>query len=334
MERESMPMSAPDGYYMPRGMNELHGPQGVHSLSSSGMPYQPNIGGNLSGPGLMGEPTSTVLSDGRGVGGAPSSMQLAATPMRRKRGRPRKYGVEGKMSLNLSSVSAAPRALNTSTEKRGRGRPPGSGRKQLLAPFGKLVSGSAGGGFTPHVILVATGEDIGSKLLAFAQQGPRAVCILSANGSVSTATLRQPSTSSGTITYEGRFDILCLTGSFLHLGTDDYRDRSGGISISLVSPDGRVIGGAVGGMLIAASPVQVIVGSFMCNTPKTNQKMKEGNEGGVDSEHYTVNNTMMGPPSGRQSQNLSSPTSSMGGWAAPQTLDIQKSHMDIDLMRG
>ena len=72
----------------------------------------------------------------------------------------------------------------------------------------------------------------------------------------------------------------------------------------------------------------------MCNTPKTNQKMKEGNEGGVDSEHYTVNNTMMGPPSGRQSQNLSSPTSSMGGWAAPQTLDIQKSHMDIDLMRG
>lgn len=137
-----MPMSAPDGYYMPRGMNELHGPQVVHSLSSSGMPYQPNMGGNLSGPGLMGEPTSTVLSDGRGVGGAPSSMQLAATPMRRKRGRPRKYGVEGKMSLNLSSVSAAPRVLNTSTEKRGRGRPPGSGRKQLLAPFGKIFTPS------------------------------------------------------------------------------------------------------------------------------------------------------------------------------------------------
>lgn len=47
------------------------------------------------------------------------------------------------------------------------------------------------------------------------------------------------------------------------LGTDDYRDRSGGISISLVSPDGRVIGGAVGGMLIAASPVQVSICSPM-----------------------------------------------------------------------
>lgn len=33
--------------------------------------------------------------------------------------------------------------------------------------------------------------------------------------------------------------------------------RTGGLSISLSSPDGRVIGGGVGGMLIASSPVQV-----------------------------------------------------------------------------
>jgi len=38
--------------------------------------------------------------------------------------------------------------------------------------------------------------------MAFSQQGPRAVCILSANGAVSTVTLRQPSTSGGTVTYE------------------------------------------------------------------------------------------------------------------------------------
>lgn len=48
-----------------------------------------------------------------------------------------------------------------------------------------------------------------------------------------------------------------MSGSFLLLGNDGSRDRSGGLSISLASPDGRVIGGAVGGMLIAASPVQV-----------------------------------------------------------------------------
>lgn len=35
------------------------------------------------------------------------------------------------------------------------------------------------------------------------------------------------------------------------------RNRSGGLSIALSSPDGRVIGGGVGGLLIAATPVQV-----------------------------------------------------------------------------
>lgn len=39
------------------------------------------------------------------------------------------------------------------------------------------------------------------------------------------------------------------------------RGRSGGLSVLLASPDGRVIGGGVGGVLIAASPVQVLFSS-------------------------------------------------------------------------
>lgn len=35
------------------------------------------------------------------------------------------------------------------------------------------------------------------------------------------------------------------------------RGRTGGMSVSLASPDGRVVGGGVAGLLIAASPVQV-----------------------------------------------------------------------------
>jgi hypothetical protein len=35
------------------------------------------------------------------------------------------------------------------------------------------------------------------------------------------------------------------------------RSRSGGMSVSLASPDGRVVGGGVAGLLVAASPVQV-----------------------------------------------------------------------------
>ena len=35
------------------------------------------------------------------------------------------------------------------------------------------------------------------------------------------------------------------------------RSRSGGMSVSLSSPDGRVVGGGVAGLLVAATPVQV-----------------------------------------------------------------------------
>lgn len=45
-------------------------------------------------------------------------------------------------------------------------------------------------------------QDIASKILTFSQQGPRIVCVLSANGAVSHVTLRQPSVSGGTMTYE------------------------------------------------------------------------------------------------------------------------------------
>jgi len=58
--------------------------------------------------------------------------------------------------------------------------------------------------------------------MAFSQQGPRAICILSANGAVSTVTLRQPSTSGGTVTYEV-CKMLCL---FVHLCSDSHSARS------------------------------------------------------------------------------------------------------------
>lgn len=40
------------------------------------------------------------------------------------------------------------------------------------------------------------------KLISFAQLGPRAICILSANGVLSSVTLRQRDSSGGTLTYE------------------------------------------------------------------------------------------------------------------------------------
>ncbi|KAM0046756.1 putative AT-hook motif nuclear-localized protein [Helianthus debilis subsp. tardiflorus] len=52
------------------------------------------------------------------------------------------------------------------------------------------VSSSVGARFVPHIINVHTGEDVTMKVMSFSQHGPRAICILSANGVISSVTLR------------------------------------------------------------------------------------------------------------------------------------------------
>ncbi|KAH9319872.1 hypothetical protein KI387_021641 [Taxus chinensis] len=198
-----------------------------------------------------------------------------AIMLKRKRGRPRKYGPDGGMTLALPPpVTSAAGTLSEivlaspgSSQRRGRGRPPGSGKKQQMAALG-----SAGLGFTPHLITVAAGEDIATKIMSFSQQGPRATCILSAHGAISNVVLRQPAASGGAVTYEGRFDIVSLSGSFLLIDDNGTRSRTGGLSVSLAGPDGRVFGGGVSGMLMAATPVQVIVGSFLLDSKKNKPK--------------------------------------------------------------
>lgn len=61
-------------------------------------------------------------------------------------------------------------------------------------------------------------QDIASKIVAFSQDGPRTVCILSANGAVSNFTLRQLSMPGTAATYEVvHFYVSCLTTSaFFH----------------------------------------------------------------------------------------------------------------------
>jgi len=61
---------------------------------------------------------------------------------------------------------------------------------------------------------------------------------------------------------QGRFEILCLSGSYLVAETGGSRNRTGGVNVSLSSSDGHVIGGAVGGRLIASRPVQVLVTDY------------------------------------------------------------------------
>ncbi|KAK3153361.1 hypothetical protein QOZ80_2BG0171320 [Eleusine coracana subsp. coracana] len=201
--------------------------------------------------------------------------------MRKKRGRPRKYAPDGSMALALAPISSAsaspgqqqqqqpPHGFSISSppsdpNAKRRGRPPGSGKKKQFEALG-----SWGIAFTPHILTVKAGEDVASKIMTFSQQGPRTVCILSANGAISNVTLRQPATSGGLVTYEGRFEIISLSGSFLLAEDGDTRSRTGGLSVALAGSDGRVLGGCVAGMLLAATPVQVVVASFIAEGKKS-----------------------------------------------------------------
>ncbi|KAJ4824905.1 hypothetical protein Tsubulata_007218 [Turnera subulata] len=338
--RDAMAMSGSASFYMQqRGMSGsgtqpgLNVSQGINPLSNTTVSYQPNIGANAIGSTLPMDPPPGMSPHGVNVS-TPSVVPPPGEPVKRKRGRPRKYGPDGSVSLALSpSLSTHPGTI-TPTQKRGRGRPPGTGRKQQLASLGEWLSGSAGVGFTPHILTIAVGEDIATKIMAFSQQGPRALCVLSASGAVSTAILRQPSTSGGTVTYEGRFEILCLSGSYLLSNNGGPRHRTGGLSVSLASPDGRVIGGGVGGMLIAATPVQVIVGSFIWGASKNKNKKDVGAETTRESEHHQPVENQVTPTSIPPSQNLATTSSSVGVWPGSRSMDMRNSHVDIDLMRG
>lgn len=49
-----------------------------------------------------------------------------------------------------------------------------------------------------------------------------------------------------------------MTGSFIPSESGGTRSRAGGMSVSLAGQDGRVFGGGLAGLFIAAGPVQVI----------------------------------------------------------------------------
>ena len=137
------PSNMPHGLHAPSPMRR---PLGfVHnnmnpSINTNQMPgYTSELGSNLSSHiGVGQHPMHVGDIAGR-------SVQLVS---KRKRGRPRKYGPDGSMAT-LALVShpvsapgapgpaqASSSAASPSVQKRGRGRPPGSGKKQQLAARG------------------------------------------------------------------------------------------------------------------------------------------------------------------------------------------------------
>ncbi|MQL98187.1 hypothetical protein Taro_030899, partial [Colocasia esculenta] len=235
--------------------------------------------------------SSSAAADGAGnpllflqsaAGGRASAVAPAAEPPRRKRGRPRKYGPAAPTSSSpVPPSSSAPAAAAFSPPSSGFGGSKLSPSAQLVplassppprvSPGRKKAHqepvGKGERSFTPHLLTVAAGKDVVQEIMSFVQQQRRAVCIISASGTISSATLRQPAMSGGHVTYEGHFDIVSLSGSFLLTETGGSYSRTGALSVCFANTQ-NTIGGGVSGPLMAAGTVQIFAGSFSVGSDK------------------------------------------------------------------
>ncbi|KAF3568630.1 hypothetical protein DY000_02012281 [Brassica cretica] len=366
-------------YYLPRGAftnlspsqvaSGLHAPPPPPGMRPMPNPNVHHPQANNPGPHFsMADHRHSDFGHSIHMGMASPLPQPPPPLVKKKRGRPRKYAPDGQVSLGLSpmpSSAGSKKAEDSSSvtdpnaPKRARGRPPGTGRKQRLANLGELSSF-----YMSHceelelrsydyVEAVDDYVDIVSKVMSFSQQRPRALCIMSGTGTVSSVTLRQPATTEPSLTYEGRFEILSLGGSYLVNEEGGSKSRTGGLSVSLSGPEGHVIGGGIG-MLIAASLVQVVACSFVYggvpksnnNNNKTIKQEGEPKEEHNDSEMETTP-TNNAPEAAAQvaqqtPQNFSG--QGMSGWpgsgegsvsGSGRSLDSSRNLLtDIDLTRG
>ncbi|KAK4418760.1 AT-hook motif nuclear-localized protein 1 [Sesamum alatum] len=255
-----------------------------------------------------------------------SSPVMTPGSERKKRGRPRKYKPDESSSRTFSSVqvssSAPPPAGKAYSEedKLNVARPINSEKKHKskigTEKLDDWVDCSTGSSFLPHVITVNTGEDISTKIMEFSREGPRAVCIISGSGTVSTLTIRHPSSSGGITTYEGLFEILSFSGSFTPTEMPDPKfGTSGRMTITLSGADGRV----------------VVVASFLLGSPHELKPKK----------HFTVealgpNGTPASNAEKMSSNNIQGPGCSISdnptNWAAMQNAErSRKSKADINI---
>lgn len=176
-------------------------------------------------------------------------------------------------SLPPTSAAAAPsKKPKASAEdggtvevaRRPRGRPPGSKNKPK-PPI--VITRENEPSMAPFILEISGGSDIVDSLTRFTRRRGVGMCVLTASGAVTNVTLRQPSTAApaGTVTFHGRFDILCLSAVLLNTAPFNNNNGGFGFTISLAGPQGQIVGGKVVGPLLSSGTVYVIAASF--NSP-------------------------------------------------------------------
>jgi hypothetical protein len=171
---------------------------------------------------------------------------------------------------------------------------------------------------------------------------------MSGTGTVSSVTLREPASTTPSLTFEGRFEILSLGGSYLVNEEGGSKSRTGGLSVSLSGPEGHVIGGGIG-MLIAASLVQVVACSFVYGaSAKSNNNNNKTIKQEIKPKQEPTNSEMETTPGSAPEAAASTgqhtpqnfPAQGMSGWpvsgsGSGRSLDSSRNPLtDIDLTRG
>ncbi|PKU68505.1 Putative DNA-binding protein ESCAROLA [Dendrobium catenatum] len=151
-------------------------------------------------------------------------------------------------------MSTCCNGANIAAGKRKRGRPPGMKNKPVF-PVATCTPDAAS--LHPHVLEIPAGGDVAETIAAFAR-GCRifGVCVLSASGRIAAAVLWEATPYPSTITFQGSFDLLSMTATFLPGRSE------GSLAVTLAAPQGQVLGGVVAGPVVAAGNVVVVAATF------------------------------------------------------------------------
>ncbi|OVA18508.1 protein of unknown function DUF296 [Macleaya cordata] len=210
-----------------------------------------------------------------GGGGSSTSSGVTKTKINNKSGRGGsggggggRGGGGGDFDIGGSGTDHHHQMMMTPTNRKPRGRPPGSKNKPK-PPI--IITRESDSSMQPLILEVSAGSDLVEMVSDFARRRHVGLSILSGSGSVANVTLRHPSSHNTTLSISGRFEILSLSGSFLSPPPSSSSSKSSSSShhhqppfaITLAGGQGQVIGGTVAGPLIAATPVVLMAASFI-----------------------------------------------------------------------
>ncbi|KAF9620724.1 hypothetical protein IFM89_014245 [Coptis chinensis] len=178
-----------------------------------------------------------------------------------------------KLETELERGSGGQEDGTIEVAKRPRGRPPGS--KNKPKPPIIITRESEFCAMRPLFLELPNGLDLIDAIARFTHRRNIGLTVLTASGSVANVSFRQSSvninpTSSSTVTFQGRYEILNISATFLPpslpvvttSGSTSPSILPSSFMISLVGPRGQIIGGSVAGPVITAGTVFIVAGSF------------------------------------------------------------------------